>query len=271
MIDDFLRVFRDLMYLERYAGEVGVLQRVNPLAKVISLFLMILSAVVSKTLYPLAAIFGVLILLCWMSKISIRYFLKRVTLFIPLFAAAIASPLIFVTPGTSLATIMLGPLTIQPTVEGLMKAATFTFRIWVCVASLNLLVLTTRFSQLILSMDRLKLPRVFIVLTVVTYRYIYLFINEAYRMVLARDSRTVRREPRLQSLRSLANMLGVLLVRAYERGERVYLAMLARGLTPKARPSDMAKFRIGDWLFLTGSLGIFIIILATGLEGSSGW
>ncbi|MEM3003913.1 MAG: cobalt ECF transporter T component CbiQ [Candidatus Bathyarchaeia archaeon] len=271
MIDDFLRAFRDLMYLERYAGEVGVLQRVNPLTKVISLFFMILSAVASKNLYPLAAIFGVLVLLCWMSKVSIRYFLKRVTLFIPLFAAAVASPLIFITPGTSLVTIMFGPLTIQPTVEGLMKAATFTFRIWVCVASLNLLVLTTRFSQLIFSMDRLRLPRAFIVLTAVTYRYIFLFINEAYRMVLARGSRTVRREPRLQSFRSLANMLSILLVRAYERGERVYLAMLARGLSPGARPFSEVKFRSGDWFFLTGSFAIFIIILATELQSSAGW
>jgi cobalt/nickel transport system permease protein len=120
-------------------------------------------------------------------------------------------------------------------------------------------------------MDKLKLPRVFIVLTAVTYRYIFLFINEAYRMVLARGSRTVRKESRLQSLRSLANMLGVLLVRAYERGERVYLAMLARGLDSGARPLDEVKFRRADWIFLTGSFAIFIIILATELQSSAGW
>ena len=271
MLEDFLKIFEDIMYFERYTSSRGVLQQVNPLIKLVSLVAIILSAVVATTIYPLLTLFIIILILCALSKIPLGYFLKRATLFIPVFAAAIASPLIFITPGASLANITIGPLTIQPTLEGLEKAALFTFRIWICVATLNLFILTTRFSQIIRSMDQLKLPRIFIILTAITYRFIFLFINEAYRMILARESRTSARESRLQNLRSLANMFATLFVRAYEKGERVYLAMLARGFNPGTRLIDEVKIKFADWLFLATSFTILVIILSNELLPPVRW
>jgi len=271
LLEDFLKTFEDIMYFDRFTGSNGVLQRVNPLIKIISLAAIILSAVVAKTIYPLSVLFTVVIVLCVFSRIPLGYFLRRATLFIPVFAAAIAVPLIFITPGTSLATITAEPLFIQPTTEGLEKAALFTFRIWICVATLNLLILTTKFSHIIRSMDKLKLPRIFIVMTAITYRFIFLFINEAYRMILAKDSRTTTKESRLQNLRSLTSMFSTLFVRAYEKGERVYLAMLARGFNPGTRLIDEISIRSADWLFLTASFTILTIILSTELLCSASW
>jgi len=260
LLGDFLKTFEDIMYFERFTGTKGILQEINPSVKLLSLVALILSAIAAKTIYPLLILFVVVIILCIFSKIPLGYFLKRATLFIPVFAALIASPLLFMTPGTVLAQIMIGPVLIQPTIEGFLKATVFTFRIWICVATLNLLVLTTRFSQIIHSMDRLRFPKLFVTMIAITYRFIFLFIDEAYRMILAKESRTAARESRIRNLRSLANMFATLFVRAYEKGERVYLAMLARGFTPETRMRNELKIKTGDWLFLTASFSICVVI-----------
>jgi len=264
-LKDFLKAFEDIMYFERFADSEGFLQRINPLIKLVSFTAIILSSVTIRSIAPLTIPLIAVILLCRLSKIPLGYFVKRVTFFIPIFAGVIASPLLFVTSGTSLAQIGSEPFVLHLTMEGFQKAALFTFRIWICVATLNLLILTTKFSQILRAMNRLRVPKLFITMTATTYRFIFLFINEAYRMILAKESRTAKKESRLKSLRSLASMFATLFIRAYEKGERTYLAMLARDFNPGARSLNDNDLRIRDWLFLAASLVICMVTLSTDL------
>ena len=102
-------------------------------------------------------------------------------------------------------------------------------------------------------------------MTATTYRFIFIFINEAYRMILAKESRTAKRESRLGNLRSLTSMFATLFIRAYERGERAYLAMLARGFNPGARSFNKNGLRIRDWIFLVASLVVCTVTISTDL------
>jgi len=61
-------------------------------------------------------------------------------------------------------------------------------------------------------------------------------------MVLAREGRSIRRLRWRDNVRSLANMMATLFIRAHERGERVYLAMMARGYTGTLRSLDNMKY-----------------------------
>jgi len=263
LLSDFLRIFEDIIYFEKYTASMGFLQRVNPLVKLLSLATILFSAILARTIYPLAILFVLIIILCVLSKIPLGYFLKRVTLFIPIFAAVMALTLAFITPGTALAQISVGPVLVQATLEGFQKAALFAIRIWICVSTLNLLILTTKFTQIIQAMNKLRIPRIFTTMTAMTYRFIFLFIDEAYRMIVAKESRTVRTESRLQSLKAITNMFSTLFVRAYEKGERVYFAMLARGFDTEAGIPDNGKTRWGDWLFLVVSFAICAIVSST--------
>ncbi|MFQ5711123.1 MAG: cobalt ECF transporter T component CbiQ [Candidatus Geothermarchaeales archaeon] len=249
MLRDLLKTLENIMYVERFSATGGIAQGVDPRVKLCSFVAFILAAVAVRTVTPLIILFLIITGLAVVSGIPLRFFLLRATLFIPMFAAVIALPLPFITPGTPLATIGYGGFFISITEEGLYRAAQFTLRVWVCVASLVLLALTTRFSRLVQSLERLKAPRVFVMMIAVTYRFIFLFIDEAYRMALAREARRVGMERRMQTMKSLANMLSTLFIRAYERGERVYLAMVARGYTGEAKSMVKMRCTQRDWFF----------------------
>jgi cobalt/nickel transport system permease protein len=86
----------------------------------------------------------------------------------------------------------------------------------------------TPFPRLLGALARLGAPDVLITTLHFMERYIHVLFDELNRMVLARRARNFRRSGRLD-WGILSGLLGVLFVRAMERGERVHAAMLARG------------------------------------------
>jgi cobalt/nickel transport system permease protein len=267
----FLKTFQEIVYVERFSASNGVLQRIDPQVKLFSTMAFILSAVAVRTVTPLTILFAAIVALCIASKIPVKFFFLRTTIFIPIFAAVIALPLPFITPGVPLAKFEYGGLVAGVTMEGIHRATQFVLKVWVSVASLILLVLTTRFSRLVHAMEKFKLPGVLVTMTAVTYRFIFLFVNESYRMALAKESRTVERERWREALRSLANMIATLFIRAYERGERVYLSMIARGYAGKVRLLGDMECATRDWVFASVSMLICLMALSTEYLHLGGW
>ena len=90
------------------------------------------------------------------------------------------------------------------------------------------LAATTTTRDLIIGLDRLHCPQILTQIATFMLRYLDVLVGEARRMRVARLSRGD--DPRfLWQLRGFAAGIGALFLRAFERGERVYLAMLARG------------------------------------------
>jgi cobalt/nickel transport system permease protein len=87
---------------------------------------------------------------------------------------------------------------------------------------------TTTTRDLLLGLDRLRCPQIVTQIATFMLRYLDVLVGEARRMRIARVSRGD--DPRfLWQLRGFAAGIGALFLRAFERGERVYLAMVARG------------------------------------------
>jgi cobalt/nickel transport system permease protein len=96
------------------------------------------------------------------------------------------------------------------------------------VAASIVLAATTPVADLLRGLDRLHVPRVITAIAGFMVRYLGIVAGEAQRMHVARQSRGY--DPRwLWQARGMAGSAGTLFVRSYERGERVYLAMLSRG------------------------------------------
>ena len=96
------------------------------------------------------------------------------------------------------------------------------------VALLTLLAETTEFSELIEALQRFKLPGVWVTALALAFRYLFLLGDEWRRTNEARACRA----PELRGAalaKVMAGQLGLVFVRAWERGERVHGAMLARG------------------------------------------
>ncbi|WBB82160.1 cobalt ECF transporter T component CbiQ [Micromonospora sp. WMMD882] len=115
-------------------------------------------------------------------------------------------------------------------VEGLYGAWNILAKGTLGVLASLLLAATTTVRDLIVGLDRLRCPQVFTQIATFMLRYLDVLVGEARRMRVARVSRGD--DPRfLWQLRGFAAGVGALFLRAFERGERVYLAMLSRGYT----------------------------------------
>ncbi len=96
---------------------------------------------------------------------------------------------------------------------------------------------TTPFPKLLDGLRRLGMPAVLVSTLHFMNRYTHVLTSELARMTQARRSRTFKRSGRLD-WGLLTGLIGNLLVRSFERGERVHAAMLARGWDGTIRTLD---------------------------------
>ena len=244
---------------EELAARPGLLQGLDPRAKVLTFLLLMISVAFIHSL-PLLAGFALLPLgLSWLSRISPAYFLKRVGLFIPLFTGLIALPALFTTPGTPLLTIW-GGLAI--TEQGLRTALTLVLRSWDTLSLAVLLVLTTRWSHLLRALRVLLVPRAFVLVLQMTHRYIYIFLHSINSMFLARRSRTLGPRPAGEGRRFLASSMATLLARSHNMSQAVYLAMLSRGFRGDVMIMEDFAFKTKDGLWA----GLATVLAAAALS-----
>lgn len=101
---------------------------------------------------------------------------------------------------------------------------------WLSAVCMLLLAATTRAADLLQGLRKLGVPAVFVMLLAFIARYVSVLADQLRALRIA----LVSRAPHLRGgrlLAALGSISGNLFVRSYERGERVYAAMLARGYT----------------------------------------
>jgi cobalt/nickel transport system permease protein len=109
-----------------------------------------------------------------------------------------------------------------------------------------LLAGTTTMRDLILGLDRLRVPTVFTQIATFMLRYLDILADDARRMRIARLSRGY--DPRfLWQVKAFAISIGALFLRAFERGERVYLAMVSRGYAGRLPRIDQEVASPRQW------------------------
>ena len=217
---------RLLLLGESYPARDGFLQRVDPTVKLLGVTAVVVTAVAAHDPWTLLTLLGATVGLGRLSAVPVRTLLARVWL-PPLLSFVVVAPRLVLTPGTPL--FVLGPVSL--TDAGVAYVATFVVRVAACVALLSLVLLTTRFADLLAALRRLRVPTLLVGIVAVTYRYLLVFLDELQRLVVARQARTVRdrRVPLRQAWRESGTLLGTFFVRTLERSERVQLAAAARG------------------------------------------
>lgn len=260
---EILKIFRDAVLYEKYTNLQGFLQKLDPRVKFIATVALILAAVISENIEIQLMILVLTFLLALVSKISFRFFITRTFLFIPLFAVVIASPLPFTIDGKILLSFKVNGMLITVSKEGLWEMLIFVLRVWACVSVSILLILTTRWNNLLHGLSKLRIPRLFIAILNLTYRYIYFFTDMLYKMLMARESRLTGSVGLLETLKGGSLALGSLFIRAYERGEKIYLAMRSRGYCGEIKTIEDFKIRKLDIAFLTfiGAIIVAIFII----------
>jgi len=269
------------VFATRYARLPGLLQMLDPRVKVITFLVFLLTTAMAHRLDTLVGFYLLTLLLALAARIPLGFFIKRVWVFVPLFAGAIALPAIFnlITPGRTVVTLInlsdpwrWGPIhfpnEITITEQGLRGAALFVTRVATSVSFTVLLVLTTKWARLLKALSVLRFPQVGILILGMTYRYIFLFLRVVEAMFLARRSRTVGPTQIGEQHNWIAARLGFLLGKSYHLSNEVYLAMLSRGWNGQARSLDNPRPSAGSrhcrrWMdaaWIGFTLGVVLLI-----------
>jgi cobalt/nickel transport system permease protein len=248
---DLMEGAESLVYIEDLSSKKGLLQSINPLAKLVAIVAMIVASLFIFNLSYLAILCIIPILLAISSKIPLRHFFSRTAL-IPVFAAVISIPILFLTSGSPVVSANIGLTTLTMTSEGIARFLVFTVRVWFCVASLTLLILSTGFEKMLELLATIKVPTIVVQLFGLTYRYFFVSIHEVQSVLIAKEARTYvhKKTINMQALKDLGSIIATLFIRTYERSERVYLAMKARGFEiERNAKTPIPTFRLRDALF----------------------
>ena len=153
--------------------------------------------------------------------LRLTYVLKRLVIELPFLAFALFLPIV----GRGEQVEVLG---LSLSVSGLWAAWNIVVKGTLGVAASIVLASTTTVSELLRGLDRLRLPRVLTGIMSFMIRYGDVIADEMHRMRVARIARG--HDPRwIWQVRAVASSAGALFIRSFERGERVHVAMLARG------------------------------------------
>ncbi len=170
------------------------------------------------------------------------------------FSAAMVLTLPLVTPGEPLGAWAIGPLHMVVTREGLVLAGFLGVRVLTCALAVLALAASTPVPSLLWALEALRVPRLLVVLPAMTLRYIDVLRDEARRLARSRRSRCYRPGRHLwdrNTLRTAAQTIGALFLRAQDRSERIYWSMLSRGYSIHRSVRRPAPYARADLLQIT--------------------
>lgn len=216
-------------YIDKYWDLNSPLHRVDPRVKIILCLVFILFVIFTQpTSFYAFVSYGVLLaLLTGLSKVPLRFILMRCLVIIP-FVLMVAIFIPFIKKGQVAGAYSLGNLRLTVTYDGLVVFWNVLIKSFLSVIAVALLIATTKFTWFLKALQQLKIPRVFILILSFMYRYFFVITEELEAMLRAKRARSIAGS-RLFHIKTLSNMLGVLFLKSYEKGESVYLAMCARG------------------------------------------
>ena len=260
-----LSFLKESIFAEEYASKPGFLQSLDPRIKVITIFLLIIATVLTKSIAVSCVLYALCLILAYFSQVKISFFLKRTWIFIPLFTLFIAIPALFniFSPGEALFSLNLIGYKLSITRQGILGATLFVIRVTTSVSFAVLLSLTTRHFDLLKVLRIFGIPQIFVMTLGMCYRYIYLFLEVAENTYLAIKSRVGTRVHYKRGQHMVAWNMASLWLRSYHLNDAVYQAMLSRGYTGEPAVLENFKTRWVDWvcLFMTSLFFVALIWL----------
>lgn len=217
---------------ERYQAGDSPLHRLDPRVKLCVTLLLIVGIVLTPVrAWPAYPLIWVLVgTLAMAGGLGAWRVALRGSVALPFALAAVT--LIFTVPGETLATV--GGLRISD--AGLARFVAVVLKSWLAVQVALLLSMSTHFTDLLWAMGALRVPGTLVAIIGFMYRYLFTLQDEAQRLIRARAARSAGKGGGIVWRAQVAGgMIGNLFLRSYERSERVYLAMLARGYDGRLR------------------------------------
>ena len=132
------------------------------------------------------------------------------------------------------------------TLEGLSAAMVLLIKFTADILMTLILVSATPFEELASALRWWRMPRMLVEVMVMMFRYTFVLFDELERMVRTARLRNIALAPRQRRYAAYARVLGVHLLRSFDRAERVYSAMLLRGFRDGLALLRTSRLRLGD-------------------------
>jgi cobalt/nickel transport system permease protein len=199
--------------------------RLAPQCKVVAtaLFVFAVACTPVGMYWPYLWYLVLLTMVAALARLAPLIMVRRLLVEVPFVLFVLALPLLGDPPE-------LAVLGVALSVPGLHAAATITLKTTFGLLAAAILAATTSPPEIITGLERLRVPRVFTAVAAFMVRYLEVLAAELSRMRTAAACRGGN--PRwLWQIRDVTAAVGALAIRSFERGERVYLAMVSRGYT----------------------------------------
>jgi len=230
-MSDISARIHELHALENLSMGKTVIHRLHPLTKLLSAFVFIVF-VASFGRFDLVRLVPYLFypfVMMALAELPYKLLLSRVLIALPFCLFAGLSNVFFDKSVISLFTILL--------------------KMYLCVMAALLLVATTQFTELMAQLRRLHVPMIFVMVFEMIFRYIGVLFEEVRSMTIAYKLRSGNKKN--LEMRHMGSFVGQLLLRGFDRAERVHAAMRCRGFSLKHTPPARRRLDKADMLAMT--------------------
>ena len=255
-------LMQDFLFAEIHAQKSGLLQKLDPRVKLITLLLYVVTISLLHSFPWILALYGVSLGMALFSRIPFWFFLRRVWLVLPLFAGIIALPatLNLFTPGDP-AVLLFSlnreyqwgpyriPAEITLTRQGIQAALLLVSRVGASLSFILLLTLTTPWADLFKAFRSLRIPVIYVQTLGMTLRYLMLLSQAVRDMHFAKKSRTLRFQKTVAEQRWVSGQMATLFKRSLQLSGDVHRAMVARGYQGDVRILSVFHLRPADGLW----------------------
>ncbi|MCX6036958.1 MAG: cobalt ECF transporter T component CbiQ [Chloroflexi bacterium] len=235
-------------------------------------FVLTVAFILTASLTPVTAwpvyilLFALMLSVEILSGLGVGYVLKRALLALPFVLAAF--PVIFTNGETALFSLSIGSWTLIAHAEGLARFVSV-----LSVQAAIVMASSTPFPELLQAMRAVGIPRLLVGMFGLMWRYLFVLVDEALRLMGARAARSGQSTESghrygrsvLWRARVTGGMAGNLFLRAFERSDRIYVAMLSRGYDGEVRLLPLPPMTGATWGALVAGLALLGLLLSFGI------
>ncbi len=242
-----------------YVHEHSLIHRMASEVKILAVVLFVMAvAITPREALWAFAVFGIgVVALVMVARVPIPFVFVRLAAIVPFVLFAVVLPFI----GTGETTEFAG---LSLSVDGLWAMWNILAKASLGATASIVLAATTEVPDILKGLSRLRVPAVLTSIASFMIRYLEVVAGELGRMRTAMTARGY--DPRwIGQAKPIAASAGALFIRSYERGERVYDAMLARGYTGTMPALDAAKATGRQWLLALVFPGASLLLAISAL------
>ncbi len=258
-------------FLDPYRPRPSLVHGLDPRVKLVLAVAFILAVALTPAgAWPIyVLLLAVVVSVEVLSELGLGYVWQRAVIALPFALAAL--PMLFTAAGEPLANLRLGPWPLTISDQGLARFLSVVLKSWLSVQMAIVLAGATPFPDLLLAMRAVGLPRLLVAVIGLMWRYLFVLVDEALRLMRARAARSGAPEPGRRTggtvawrARVAGGMAGNLFLRSFDRADRIYAAMAARGYDGEVRSLPIPPVPLAQHLIAAGGLAFLALLVGMG-------